>query len=125
AAFLLVGRVAVDVGDRGRIVQVLVGEIQHVPAVGGAGGVRDLGVVVDQGVQRGAQRRGRRVVDAVVIAVGSAIATAAGGGLPGVAGAERVRGRRLPAEVLVVAAAARQLQRGAAGGVAGLGLRDR
>src|SRR5690606_40516416 len=79
AAFLLVGRVAVDVGDRGRIVQVLVGEIQHVPAVGGAGGVRDLGVVVDQGVQRGAQRRGRRVVDAVVIAVGSAIATAAGG----------------------------------------------
>src|SRR5690606_26893719 len=69
AAFLQVGRVAVDVGDRRRIVQVLVGEIQDIPTVGGAGGVRDLRVVVDQCVQRRAQGRGGRVVDAVVVAV--------------------------------------------------------
>src|SRR5690606_11013009 len=56
AAFLQVGRVAVDVGDRRRVVEVFVGEIQRVPAVGAAGGVGNLEVVVDQRMQRAAQR---------------------------------------------------------------------
>ncbi len=69
AADLHVGRVLVHVDDVGGVQRILVGQVEHVPGVGGRGRIRDLDVAgPDDGMHRGAQRGAGRGVDAVVIA---------------------------------------------------------